>query len=171
MQPEKAYMEFRIGKKSKGYTVQFNPTELVFEASVSENKTGVSEREEKQNFQICQKKMPKPILARKPATMDIIMSVNLILDQSLDEAGSVQQEAEGLIAAARKTDLKEIIFQWGNLNFTGKLEGASAEYTMFHPSGAPARATVRMTIRKQGDGESEVFYEEQYKRLFQRGHI
>lgn len=171
MRTEKACLEFVSGGKSRRYTVQFNPAELSFEAIPAEKEAAKTEHNEKVNFQISEERVPEPILARKPAAMDITMSVNLILDQSLDSAASVQREAEGFVAAARKADLKEVVFQWDRLNFTGKLEQVSAEYTMFHESGAPARATVRMTLRNQGSRELGPFYEEEYNKLLQRGHI
>ena len=171
MRPEKACLEFVSGGKSRCYTVQFNPAELSFEASLAEEETAKTEYNEKVNFQISKERIPEPILARKPAAMDITMAVNLILDKSLDSAASVQRATEGFVAAAKKTDLKEVVFQWDRLNFTGKLQQVSAEYTMFHESGAPARATVRMILRNQGNRELGAFYEAEYKKLLQRGHI
>ncbi|UFJ38952.1 peptidoglycan-binding protein [Brevibacillus humidisoli] len=39
-------------------------------------------------------------------------------------------------------------FVWGSLNFTGRIESISQQFTMFSQSGFPVRATLSLTIRK-----------------------
>ncbi len=59
---------------------------------------------------------------------------------------SVQTEVEGFVAALYSPRTREITFGWGNMSYTGILNGVSARYTMFNVQGIPIRAEVTLSM-------------------------
>lgn len=47
-------------------------------------------------------------------------------------------------------------FNWGELSFVGVLEHANQTFTLFFPSGVPARATVNISLKQYFDPETQI---------------
>jgi len=47
------------------------------------------------------------------------------------------------------------LFSWGQLNFAGVLERAEQRFTLFYPSGIPARATIDVTFKEFVDPDQQ----------------
>ncbi len=47
------------------------------------------------------------------------------------------------------------LFSWGQLNFTGVVERAEQRFTLFFPSGIPARATIDVTFKEFVDPDEQ----------------
>jgi nucleoid-associated protein YgaU len=97
------------------------------------------------------------------------LSMDLFLDDYTDPTGPTsQQKREPNPVAARLAAISKLLeidrdlhapppvrFEWGPLGFTAVIEKIGRKVTMFHPSGAPARATLSVsfkeyrTLRKQ----------------------
>ncbi|MBQ7955247.1 MAG: hypothetical protein IJ282_05805 [Lachnospiraceae bacterium] len=69
---------------------------------------------------------------------------------------TVQPYVEGFLAALRNEDHRTMIFQWGNLRYTGVLNSISGRYTMFNKVGSPIRAEVQIGMLMAGAGEDSI---------------
>lgn len=65
-----------------------------------------------------------------------------------DQEYFVQRQVDGLLSLVMQVSTKQVVFVWGDMNFSGELEDVSARYTMFGPKGNPIRASVELTIRQ-----------------------
>lgn len=59
---------------------------------------------------------------------------------------TVRPQVEGFLAALRDEDHRNMIFQWGNVRYTGVLNSVYAQYTMFNTAGNPIRAEVQLSM-------------------------
>lgn len=57
---------------------------------------------------------------------------------------TVRAQVEGFLAALRDEAHRNMIFQWGNLRYTGVLNAVSGQYTMFNTQGNPIRAEIQI---------------------------
>jgi nucleoid-associated protein YgaU len=82
------------------------------------------------------------------------LSMQLFFDTY--EQGSDVREHTGRVARLLDTDPElhappVCLFSWGTFNFQGVLERAEQRFTLFFPSGVPARATVDVTFKEFSD--------------------
>lgn len=61
---------------------------------------------------------------------------------------SVQRQVDGLLSLVMQVATKQVVFVWGDMSFSGELDGVSASYTMFDPKGSPIQARVELSIRQ-----------------------
>ncbi len=144
---EKACIQFMDMVTDSGggtmFQVPFNPAQLCFEAG----------RERKDRRE-------PGIRGRK-----VRLKMKLIFDKSLEQ-GSVQEETEQFMEAARDPLKRRVVFQWDKLCFDGLLEQMSAVYEMFAEDGKPVRARIDLAIgSRSGSMASEEWYRD-YKELF-----
>ncbi len=59
---------------------------------------------------------------------------------------SVRQVVEGFLAVIRNQDSRRVVFSWGNLRYTGRMNNVQCNYTMFNPAGEPIRAEVNIRL-------------------------
>lgn len=59
---------------------------------------------------------------------------------------TVRPQVEGFLAAIRNEAYRMVIFQWGNMRYTGMINNINAQYKMFNAVGNPIRAEVYMNI-------------------------
>ncbi len=142
------------------FEVQFNPTDLRFatERGSKKEKFDFQQRKKMQSRQSCvQESIP-----------GIHMSVRLILDGFQRPRQAVQEETQGLLAAARGSarNLK-VSFHWNTFSFTGILEDISAEYSIFDGEGYPARSSLEITLGCSGKGQLAELMDKEYVELFQ----
>jgi nucleoid-associated protein YgaU len=82
------------------------------------------------------------------------LSMQLFFDTY--EAGTDVREHTGRVERLLDTDPElhappVCLFSWGTFNFQGVLERAEQRFTLFFPSGVPARATVDVTFKEFSD--------------------
>lgn len=82
------------------------------------------------------------------------LSMQLFFDTY--EQGSDVRDHTGRVARLLDTDPELhappiCLFSWGTFNFQGVLERAEQRFTLFFPSGVPARATVDVTFKEFSD--------------------
>lgn len=138
------------------FIVQFNPSQISFE-------TQGRRKEQKVNFQKQEDEVMGQTYLYEPITPLVHMKVKLIFDRVLYADDSVQQEAEGFLAAVRNPAAQELVFQWNTFQFGGTLSTVSVQYTMFSPGGAPVRAEVELSI--SGKKEQAKVFEKDYRKL------
>ncbi|MDR1029176.1 MAG: hypothetical protein LBL63_07130 [Clostridiales Family XIII bacterium] len=168
-----------LGKApERSYKVQFNPSELVLDAS---NPLDVFSGAESADATGAQEGA-----ALQTRTPEAFLTLNLIFDEvniadafssgmltsSVTELvkgaatfakkakvggtsrdWSVQPIVEGFIGAIRNEFTRLLRLDWGEFRFTGFLEHLHAEYTMFSPSGNPIRARVSMRLKNDMDSD------------------
>lgn len=171
--------------RSKYFKVQFNPSELKLNGSVS--------YEAKQDAQVAQS--DKQTLTDSSQMPSITLSLSLYFDavnqadafqgDALDfgaaaglkgstprppgKVWTVQPQVEALIAALRNNYTRDITFYWGDFSFSGQLVSVGARYTMFSRSGRPIRAQVDLRIcQEQNPGALSAWYED-FTSSFQNG--
>ena len=59
---------------------------------------------------------------------------------------TVRPQVEGFLAAIRNEAYRMVIFQWGNMRYTGMINNINAQYKMFNAVGNPIRAEVYVNI-------------------------
>lgn len=59
---------------------------------------------------------------------------------------TVRPLVEGFLAAIRNESHRMVIFQWGNMRYTGMINNINAQYKMFNIVGNPIRAEVYVNI-------------------------
>lgn len=72
--------------------------------------------------------------------------VKNVVTAAMGKEYTVRTQVEGLLAALRDEDHRNMIFQWGNLRYTGVLNAVSGQYTMFNTAGSPIRAEVQISM-------------------------
>jgi hypothetical protein len=82
------------------------------------------------------------------------LSMQLFFDTY--EAGTDVRDHTTLVAQLLDTDPElhappVCLFSWGTFSFQGVLEKAEQRFTLFHPSGIPARATVDVVFKEFSD--------------------
>ncbi|MHB9833300.1 CIS tube protein [Paraburkholderia terrae] len=136
------------GDKGKVITVLFNPTDYSFERSNSYKATPVPG-------------LGAPLLQFVNGESDQL-SMDLFLDDYTDPTGptsALKPEQDPL--ANRLRDLTKLLeidsklhapppvrFSWGPMEFTAVIEKLGRKVTMFHPDGAPARATLTVSFKE-----------------------
>lgn len=144
---EKACIQFMDNVADSGdgtmFQVPFNPAQLYFEAG-----QGKEER-------------------REPGIrgMKVRLKMKLIFDKSL-EMGSVQEETERFLEAARDPLKRRVVFQWDELCFDGLLEQMSAVYEMFAEDGKPVRARIDLAVGSRNKSMVSQEWYRDYRDLF-----
>ena len=154
--------------QDKTFQVQFNPSELVLNAShFPANKVSISNGEARTLTAIDPKLFLNVVLYFDDMqTYDSFMMEKLSTFASVQGAANfasaiktgkgqnkhtVQPKVEALIAALRNPYTRTISFRWADFTFVGQLNNVRAEYTMFSTSGRPVRARVLLQIRHELD--------------------
>ncbi len=134
--------------KGKVIAVLFNPTEYSFERTNSYKATQVPG-------------LGSPLLQFVNGECDQL-SMELFLDDYTDPKGPTSlQQKETDPLAKRLTDLTKLLeidrdlhapppvrFNWGPMEFSAVIEKLGRKVTMFHPDGAPARATLSVSFKE-----------------------
>ena len=134
--------------KGKVIAVLFNPTEYTFERTNSYKATAVPG-------------LGAPLLQFVNGESDQL-SMELFLDDYTDPKGPtslLQPEKDPLITRLRDISRLLLIdrdlhapppvrFNWGPMEFSAVIEKLGRKVTMFHPDGAPARATLSITFKE-----------------------
>ncbi len=88
---------------------------------------------------------------------------------------TVRTQVEGFLAALRDEDHRNMIFQWGNIRYTGVLNAVSGQYTMFNTAGNPIRAEVQIGMlmasapKNSMDGASYLdYWKKRYKKILDK---
>jgi nucleoid-associated protein YgaU len=129
-------------------TVLFNPTEYTFDRSNSYKATPVPG-------------LGAPLLQFVNGEADQL-SMDLFLDDYTDPRGPTSlQQKENDPLGKRLRDLTQLLeidrdlhapppvrFNWGPMEFAAVIEKIGRKVTMFHPDGAPARATLSVTFKE-----------------------
>jgi nucleoid-associated protein YgaU len=130
-------------------TVLFNPTEYSFERTNSYKATPVPG-------------LGTPLLQFVNGESDQL-NMELFLDDYTDPDGptSLREKKKNYTVAQRLKDITKVLeinrdlhapppvrFNWGTMIFTAVIEKLSRKVTMFHPNGAPARATLSVTFKE-----------------------
>lgn len=146
------------------FYVQFNPAELVINASALEKEQKDNEKDH--------------VKTQGQTQAELFLSVTLYFDdaQPYDafmteklapgvngstaaavkntvqtirgkNVHTVQPQVEALIAALRNPGTRNMTFRWADFSFCGVLERVDAVYTMFSVSGHPVRAKVFLKLR------------------------
>ena len=129
-------------------TVLFNPTEYTFDRSNSYKATPVPG-------------LGAPLLQFVNGEADQL-SMDLFLDDYTDPRGPTSlQQKENDPLGKRLRDLTLLLeidrdlhapppvrFNWGPMEFAAVIEKIGRKVTMFHPDGAPARATLSVTFKE-----------------------
>ncbi len=134
--------------KGKVIGVLFNPTEYSFERTNSYKATAVPG-------------LGSPLLQFVNGECDQL-SMDLFLDDYTDPTGPtslLKREVDPL--GKRLKDLSKLLlidrdlhapppvrFNWGPMEFSAVIEKLGRKVTMFHPDGAPARATLSVTFKE-----------------------
>jgi len=134
--------------KGKVIGVLFNPTEYSFERTNSFKATAVPG-------------LGSPLLQFVNGELDQL-SMELFLDDYTDPKGPTSLlQPENQPLATRLRDLSKLLlidrdlhapppvrFNWGPMEFSAVIEKLGRKVTMFHPDGAPARATLSITFKE-----------------------
>lgn len=80
---------------------------------------------------------------------------------------TVRPQVEGFLAALRDENHRTLIFQWGNIRYTGILNAVSASYTMFNTAGNPIRAQVQIGML-MGGAPKDSLVDDSYLDYWQR---
>ena len=134
--------------KGKVIGVLFNPTEYTFERTNSYKATAVPG-------------LGSPLLQFVNGESDQL-SMELFLDDYTDPKGPtslLRPENDPLITRLRDISRLLLIdrdlhapppvrFNWGPMEFSAVIEKLGRKVTMFHPDGAPARATLSITFKE-----------------------
>ena len=129
-------------------TVLFNPTEYSFERTNSYKATPVPG-------------LGSPLLQFVNGESDQL-NRELFLDDYTDPDGPTSlREKKNYTVAQRLKDITKVLeinrdlhapppvrFNWGTMIFTAVIEKLSRKVTMFHPDGAPARATLSVSFKE-----------------------
>lgn len=126
--------------QSKTIRVQFNPTQMEFNAGAKKHKwrekAGIDKREDG--------RVEHADVSLKEN--EVMVSFQLIFDRSIYADASVQAEVESFLAMIKSPYVRKISFYWGKLYFKGVLESVDADYVMFDMLGIPVRAKVKLNI-------------------------
>lgn len=91
-------------------------------------------------------------MPQQDSSPETVLNVELFFTAAEESENTdfVQQRTEGLLSLVMQARSRQVVFAWGDMNFRGELEEASAEYTMFHAKGNPMMARVSLSIRQAG---------------------
>jgi len=120
--------------------VQYNPSTLTYSS-----RAGLTEEQGAGDagLKACRSRILPP---------ETVLNVELFFTAAEESENTdfVQQRTEGLLSLVMQARSRQVVFAWGDMNFRGELEEASAEYTMFHAKGNPMMARVSLSIRQAG---------------------
>lgn len=173
----------------KTFRVQFNPSELqVYASNPPVQKTDTrmkkgKKRQRKKHTEVAVKPsvdLTVPLIFDDVNIYDAFMLDKFAMGASASAvtnvatgiaslAGkkwTVQTEVEGLLAALRDEQTRNVTFTWADFTFTGQLSNINAQYTMFSVSGRPIRAKVTLRIHQEMDASYESPWLEAHEEVF-----
>lgn len=173
--------------KTRYFFVQFNPAELVIDASAfqtdqQDSETGQSTKQDQTEPELflsvtlyfddvqpydafMTEKLNPGVNGSTIAS--VTNAVQIIEGESIH---TVQPQVEALIATLRNPSTRMITFRWADFSFRGILERVSATYTMFSVSGRPVRAKVMLKLRHDTEQENLQPWFDEYDRAFGFGN-
>lgn len=90
-------------------------------------------------------------------------AIKTIREAVKKEEYSVRPIVEGFLAVMMNLNSRKVVFTWGYMSYSGRLNSVRCNYTMFNPAGEPIRAEV--TIRLLATEEA---YLEEWKKKYSK---